>query len=167
MNSFNYNDFYTYLCNRLESVIKASNDNRMHAIMFDIDGTIINTTHFNWEDHIAIQPVYNFYKYCLNRGINIFIVTARSGHKSNMEYTIDKIQNHLRLSFNQIYFRNPDIENVHIYKQQCRDSISMLGYQIHMSIGDNLWDIGLNGGIGIHMKDDPISCIMTFNEYIF
>ena len=40
--------------------------------IFDIDDTLIDS-----RTHTIIKPVYQLYKYCQNKGYNIYIITAR------------------------------------------------------------------------------------------
>ena len=120
MHKINYNNFYQYLVNRLENICNFDSNK---AIIFDIDGTIINAKEYEWIDHIIVDPVYFFYRYCMQKNLNIFIITARSGNKENIDFTNDKISNKLNLKFNKMFFRNPLEEDVPKFKQTCRNII--------------------------------------------
>jgi predicted secreted acid phosphatase len=161
-----YRNFYSYITSQLENLLEFDfSPNK--AIIFDIDGTLINVDEENWRDHIPIPPIYHFYKYCMNKGLNIFIVTARSGHEENMHYTGDKMVNHLNLDFEKIFFRPPNISDISDFKQNCRNHIKSQGFNVVMSIGDNIWDIGPNGGLGFLIKDFPFSQTIVFDEYFY
>ena len=57
--------------------------------------------------------------------------------------------------------------NVPKFKQTCRNIIKSQGYEVVMSLGDNIWDIGDKGGLGILLKDLPFDDEIEFDEYIF
>ena len=160
-----YEDFFNNLCSRYYSLLRDADF--VPAIIFDIDDTIINIKEFDFEKNQIIPPIYAFFKFCMNEGIDIFIVTARQGNQQNIDKTVNMLINELYLDFNKIYFREPGERNVWAFKQQCRNAITDMGYQVIMSLGDNDWDIGINGGLGVLVEDKPYISAIKYNEFFY
>ena len=120
--------------------------NKHPAIVFDIDGTLLyeNTD-------IPITSVIKFCNYCKEIGIATMIVTARRGCDLNINATKKQLET-FGLNCDAFYFRHPEETDIETFKTNVRKHLSEnLNYNILMSIGDNLWDMGEWGGVGIHM----------------
>ena len=140
-------NLYKILVNHLEYTLSNNNINNP-SIIFDIDGTIISDKVFAPESKDdLIMPIYKFFLYCMQLGINIFVVTARPAYQINIEKTVEMLQS-IGLIAKEYYFSKIG-QNQAIYKNNCRKNILDKGYTTIMSIGDNIWDIGEHGGMGI------------------
>ncbi len=111
------------------------------AIIFDIDDTLIDS-----RTHTIIKPVYQLYKYCQNKGYNIYIITARPRIPYGVQLTLNQLYSLGITGFKNIAFRPPLEIDVPGYKLKARKAISD---EIIMSVGDKKWDIGEAGGYGI------------------
>ena len=116
------------------------------AIVFDIDDTLIDSKGNSIHSIIAL---YNFSK---QLGITPIIITNRSGHYQNIEYTKEQLKQHNIVGFKLLYFRPPHKWNPWRYKLKARENVKDKGYNVVMSIGDMEWDIGKYGGVGILLK---------------
>mgnify|MGYP001251928134 CR=1 FL=1 len=47
-----------------------------------------------------------------------------------------------------------DFQDVSTYKEMSREDIFIQGYNVLMSLGDNKWDYGVYGGLGVHIYDN-------------
>lgn len=131
--------------------------NMGEAIVFDLDGTIIYD--HSWD--IPIKPMIDFINYCTQRNIKIIIITARPGFKNNIDNTRNSLEK-LSIVCDNFFFKNPDFKDVKIFKINARDYVTKnLNLNILMSIGDNEWDMGEFGGLGILMKADKEN--ITYN----
>ncbi len=110
------------------------------AVVFDIDGTLLN-------DDEPIQPVVDFYNICKSLGYHLFIVTARDSNGT--QETIDQLDKMNITDYVSIYLRLPIYWDMTKYKTSCRESIVNKGYNVVLSIGDSIWDVGQYGGYGI------------------
>jgi predicted secreted acid phosphatase len=127
------------------------NNNKQQAVIFDIDGTLVHE--HTWSN--PIWSVINFCNYCKEIGIATIIVTARPAWDKNIELTKNALKK-LGLNCDLFFFRKPDYENLNDFKLSTRAYISTYeNYNVLMSIGDNVWDIGEYGGTGILMKTTP------------
>ena len=115
--------------------------NSNQAIVFDIDDTLICS-----KTHKIIPNLFNFYNYCINRGYNIYIITARAGTVKNMNATIKQLERLGIYNYKRIYFRKPLDLKIARSKKLARKHIP---HKIVLSIGDQPGDIGEYGGIGI------------------
>lgn len=111
------------------------------AVVFDIDDTLISSKTNN-----IIPHVFNFYNYCINRGYNVYIITARAGTIKNMNATIQQLHNLNITKYKRLYFRKPLDLQIARSKKLARKHIP---HDIILSIGDQPGDIGEYGGIGI------------------
>jgi predicted secreted acid phosphatase len=127
------------------------NNNKQQAVIFDIDGTLVHE--HTWSN--PIWSVINFCNYCKEIGIATIIVTARPAWDKNIELTKNALKK-LGLNCDLFFFRKPDYEDLNNFKLSTRHYISTCeNYNVLMSIGDNVWDIGEYGGTGILMKTTP------------
>ena len=118
--------------------------NRDQAVVFDIDDTLINS------DTGEIMPkVFSLYRYCVMRGYRVYIITARAWTPNAVKYTLDQLRALGVVGFQSIAFRPPDNWNVAKFKMEARKSIPQ---KVVMSVGDQRWDIGEYGGIGVIVR---------------
>tara|TARA_A200000159_G_C7312379_1_gene335209 strand:+ start:101 stop:490 length:390 start_codon:yes stop_codon:yes gene_type:complete len=122
-------------------ILKQIPFNPKQAIIFDIDDTLIDS-----RTHTIIKPVYQLYKYCQNKGYNIYIITARPRIPYGVQLTLNQLYSLGITGFKNIAFRPPLEIDVPGYKLKARKAISD---EIIMSVGDKKWDIGEAGGYGI------------------
>lgn len=122
-------------------ILKQIPFNPKQAIIFDIDDTLIDS-----RTHTIIKPVYQLYKYCQNKGYNIYIITARPRIPYGVQLTLNQLYSLGITGFKNIAFRPPLEIDVPGYKLKARKAISD---EVIMSIGDKKWDIGEAGGYGI------------------
>ena len=122
------------------------------CVVFDIDGTILVDGNYAPEsDDDIIQDVYNFLLYLQRKNIDIFIITARPDSPVNRKGTVNMLQN-LNINYVYLYMWN-DYDHI-TYKELARKDIFEHDYNIIMSLGDNYWDYGKYGGLGVHIYDD-------------
>jgi len=132
--------------------------NKQPAIVFDIDGTLVQDQ--TWDS--PIKSVIDFCNHCKDIGISTFIVTARGGWPSNVKNTKDSLQA-LGVCCDALFFRNPDQHNLGNFKTNVRQHIvENIDYNILMSLGDNIWDMGKFGGTGVLMKTNQFTNVITY-----
>ena len=132
------------------------NDIYKPCVVFDIDGTILVDGIYSPKNNSEIiQDVYNFLLYLQNSlNIDIFIITARPESRTNRMGTINMLKN-LGINYKYLYMWNMNIFREHIkYKEEARKEIFENGYNVIMSLGDNYWDYGNYGGLGVHIHND-------------
>jgi hypothetical protein len=115
------------------------------CIVFDIDDTLIDS-----RTGLLIESVFEIYQYALSNMITPIIITLRSGHQSNMEKTKKQLYHIGIRNYHSLYF-NP-IKNTATpfqYKTICRKDVYNDGFNTIISIGDQQWDIGDFGGVGV------------------
>ena len=125
------------------------------AIVFDIDGTILVEGVYapnNQSD--IITDVYNFLLKSQEMGITIFIITARPDFLKNRIGTLNMLDD-LGINYEYLYMWDRNIfESATIFKTMSREDIFIQGYNVLMSLGDNVWDYGDYGGLGVHIYND-------------
>ena len=122
-------------------ILKQIPFNPKQAVIFDIDDTLIDS-----RTHTIIKPVYQLYKYCQNKGYNIYIITARPRIPYGVQLTLNQLYSLGITGFKNIAFRPPLEIDVPGYKLKARKAIPD---DVIMSVGDKKWDIGEAGGYGI------------------
>jgi predicted secreted acid phosphatase len=127
------------------------------AMIFDIDDTLIDM------NGIAIDPVVNFYNHVKILCITPIIVTNRTGEPISVEYTKYQLKENKITDYYDIYFRNPDEMDLTKAKLNARKIITEKGFDVVMSIGDQKWDIGEYGGVGILIPSPQRYISMDFN----
>jgi predicted secreted acid phosphatase len=128
------------------------------AIVFDIDGTMVHDN--TWDS--PVWSVINFCNYCKDIGIATMIVTARGGWDANVNNTKNSLQE-LGVECDAMFFRKPDDNKIAEFKTNVRQYLSeVTGFNVLMSIGDNEWDMGQWGGVGVYMYAHPISNLITY-----
>jgi hypothetical protein len=90
------------------------------------------------------------------------IVTARGGWDTNISNTTKSLQK-LGIQCDAMFFRKPDDHAIGKFKTNVRQHLSnTLGFNILMCLGDNAWDYGEFGGVGVHMEAHPASNAITY-----
>jgi len=142
-------DFNTLLKMILRSQQVFANPMIPGAVVFDIDGTLI--TEGSWIE--PIKSVVDFCNFCKEEmGLGVFIVTARAGTNENIIHTKKMLKN-FGIECDSIFFRTADYDDLDESKLRAREYITKnMTYNILMSIGDNPWDMGQYGGVGVLMK---------------
>lgn len=126
----------------LEKISRQIKDKK-RAIIFDIDETIISL------DGTLIQPIFAVYKFAKSVDIHPIFITNRHNHPSNIDSTMNQLISHGLPGPLMVIFRDIQEMNYYNAKLEARREVLSMGYDIVMSIGDRLWDIGEHGGIGI------------------
>jgi hypothetical protein len=114
-----------------------------HSVVFDIDDTLIDG------NDRPITPIIDLYNHVLSEGLTPVIITNRPGIPATIEYTKNQLRKHGIKDYKYIYFRPEHVNDPYGYKTESRRLVHTLGYTVVMSIGDQPWDIGMYGGIGI------------------
>lgn len=125
------------------------------CVVFDIDGTILVDGIYSPKNnnHLIID-VYKFLIYLQRIRVPIFIITARPDFRLNRLGTINMLDN-LGIDYEYLYMWNQNIfENQVIFKEKAREDITIQGFDILMSLGDNWWDYGKYGGLGVHIYNN-------------
>lgn len=116
------------------------------TIVFDIDDTLIRP------DGNVLFPILNLYNYSKEMGLVLILITNRLGDESSIKYTQRQLSNLGITGYQSLYFRSPLKEdNPWRYKEQARKSVFERGLNVVMSIGDQPWDIGNYGGVGVQV----------------
>jgi predicted secreted acid phosphatase len=115
------------------------------AIVFDIDGTLID------ENGKGIIPVIALFKFSKSMGITPFIITSRIDDNKGIveDYTYSQLYSNDITGYASLFMLPKNFSQPWKYKLHARKQIHNWGFQVVMSIGDNHWDIGEYGGIGI------------------
>jgi hydroxymethylpyrimidine pyrophosphatase-like HAD family hydrolase len=92
-----------------------------HAVMFDIDDTLISSVTGK-----RIDEAFNLYVKAKNNGYKIIIITARPGFYENVRWTRDQL-NDLKVEYNELIFTSPQGKSM--YKRES-------GYVYILSVGD-------------------------------
>lgn len=127
---------------RLSSLALPSNS----VVVFDIDSTLID------ERGARIESVCRFYDNVLESGLIPMIITSRVSRDNVVEETEFQLYINNILDYECIYFRDPKEKDIKSYKVNSRRNIWERGYKVIMSIGDQPWDIGEYGGIGVLLQ---------------
>ena len=118
--------------------------NRDQAVVFDIDDTLINS------DTGEIMPkVFSLYRYCVMKGYHVYIITARANTPDAVAFTLNQLRSRGIIGFRSIAFRAPDDWDIPRFKMEARRSIPQ---KVMMSVGDQDWDIGRYGGVGVIVR---------------
>ena len=106
------------------------------AVMFDIDGTLINGP-------VPIQPMIELCNYAKSQGITVVIITARPNYETIETFTRNQLAKH------GVHY---DILKLcpAVQKKTLKERMDL---DIILSIGDNWTDVdGLNSGYFIKLK---------------
>jgi predicted secreted acid phosphatase len=125
------------------------------CVVFDIDGTILIDGIYSPKNNSElINEVYEFLLYLQRKNISIFIITARPDNSIN-RYGTSKMLKELGINYKYLYMWDQNMFNNHSnYKENARKEIFENNYNIIMSLGDNYWDYGEYGGLGVHIYND-------------
>ena len=115
------------------------------AIVFDIDDTLIDS-----HTDTILKKTFELYRYCITRGYKVYIITARAKTQNAIAYTKAQLVNTGIVGYKSIAFRPPNDYNVTKYKLDARRSIPE---NVIMSVGDQPWDIGQYGGVGVIVRN--------------
>ena len=111
--------------------------------------------------YIALWGQKRVFLVCELIDIKIIIITARPGYKNNIDNTRESLEK-LSIVCDKFFFKNPEFKDIKFFKINARDYVTKnLNLNILMSIGDNEWDMGEYGGLGILMKADKEN--ITYN----
>ena len=150
------NNILNSLINTFKTEIQYYDNNTFKpCVVFDIDGTILVDGVYSPDTiNEIIIDVYKFLLYIQNKGIDIFIITARPDFSHNRLSTM-KMLKKLNIKYTYLYMWNQNIfSDQIIFKESARKEIFDNKYNIIMSLGDNDWDYGLYGGLGVHIYDN-------------
>ena len=115
------------------------------AVVFDIDDTLVDI-HGN-----CLIPIVDLYNTIKSMNISIILITNRV----NNDYVALKTEEMLHkcniTGYNCIYFRPSNRLDFYNYKKEARISCHVRGFNVIMSVGDQPWDMGDYGGIGIKL----------------
>jgi predicted secreted acid phosphatase len=138
-----------------KELLRYNNKSYRPCVVFDIDGTIlVDGIYAPKSDDEIIGDVYNFLLYLQEKGIKIFIITARPESNTNRRGTIDMLVD-LDIDYVYLYMWDRSAIGSHTeYKTAARKDIHDNRYNIVMSLGDNEWDYGKYGGLGVHIHND-------------
>jgi len=115
-------------------------------VFFDIDDTLLQP----YNNNKPIKHVVNFYNYLVKYGYNVAIITARPDFEQNLQHTLDDLKSIGIVNNYKFLMLRPSNEiDIKLFKIKARKQILDKGYTSLMSIGDNYWDMGQYGGIGI------------------
>ncbi|API87469.1 HAD family acid phosphatase [Francisella uliginis] len=158
-----------------KKVIGSQKSLQSYAVVLDIDETSLNhykslkevgfpqeENHSIWDELIAkidvepIKPTLDFYRYCIEKGIKIFFISARFA--TYLDATKQALQNAGYIGFEEVFVFPEDIstyssENFKNFKAERRAYIESLGYRVLVSIGDQSSD--LKGGYTLNTFQLP------------
>ena len=118
--------------------------NHSQAVVFDIDDTLINS-----DTGELMSKVFALYQYCIMKGYHVYIITARASTPDAVQFTLRQLQSLGIGGFKSIAFRPPDYWDIPKFKMDARRSIPQ---RVVMSVGDQYWDVGQYGGIGVIVR---------------
>jgi predicted secreted acid phosphatase len=147
---------YNSLVDSFYSELNMYNNNKYKpCVVFDIDGTIlVDGIYAPSKKNEIISDVYNFLLHLQNNNIEIFIITARPDFPHNRSSTMKMLKT-LDIDYTYLYMWDQKIFNNHeVFKRTARKEIFDNNYNIIMSLGDNYWDYGDYGGLGVHIYND-------------
>ena len=150
------NNIFNSLVETFKTEIQYYENNKYKpCVVFDIDGTIlVDGVYSPSNRNEIIIDVYKFLLYLQDKGIDIFIITARPDFSHNRLATM-KMLDKMKIHYKYLYMWNQNIFDDQImFKESARKEIFNNNYNIIMSLGDNYWDYGLYGGLGVHIYED-------------
>lgn len=121
------------------------------VVFFDIDDTLLNTN----QNFVPITPIVELYHAALSVGLRVVVITARLDTFENRGITeMELLQNHLPYAL--LYMR-PEwydtADKIAQFKQICRkDALERLQALPLFAIGDQPWDFGVFGGVGLWIR---------------
>lgn len=118
------------------------------AVVFDIDGTLIDS------GGKVIAPIFRLYNYVKILCITPIIITNRLDEPNIVGFTKYQLMNSGITDFDRIYFRKATEMDFTRAKINARKKVIDDGFNIIMSIGDQKWDMGDYGGVGILLPSE-------------
>tara|TARA_Y100001972_G_C7624077_1_gene313014 strand:- start:171 stop:659 length:489 start_codon:yes stop_codon:yes gene_type:complete len=149
-------NIYNLLIDKFNMEMKHYDNNKYKpCVVFDIDGTIlVNGVYSPKDNSEIILEVYDFLLYLQRMNIDIFIITARPDNRVN-RYGTSKMLRQIGIDYKYLYMWDQNLfDNHEIFKESAREEIFDNNYNIIMSLGDNYWDYGEYGGMGVHIYND-------------
>ena len=129
------------ICNFLSKI------NTKNAVLsFDLDETLIDLSGNRKED------VCYIYNYAKKLGFKLAIITYRMYSNYSAEYTIEQLKKNNLDHYDFLYLCPNRTIDPWTFKRDSRKNITDKGYHVVMSFGDEFWDIGEYGGIGVKIK---------------
>lgn len=114
------------------------------VVVFDIDNTLLHS------NGTCIKPIVNIYNHIKTMGILPILITNRLGITPTIEFTKYQLKNCGIYGYKSLYFRHPERDNnPYRFKEKARYNIHERGMNVVMTIGDQQWDVGNYGGVGI------------------
>lgn len=156
-------DYIDILTKHFHEHVNCCNPVLIPCVVFDIDGTILVEGIFapkNYKE--VIHDVYQFLLYLQSINIPIFIITARPDYPHNRKETI-KMLDDMGIQYVKLFMHKSNNENHIDFKRNARQQILLSGYKVIMSLGDNYWDYGEYGGLGVHIHNNGQR--MTFHSF--
>ena len=147
MKLINRRSLFCILVKILEIQLSKSRMLNNLTVCFDIDGTI-----YDPYNERKIYPIFDFYKYCMKKGIRIIIITARVGTSENIRLT-KQILGEYGIRAHKWYFMPNMYDDPNKYKEEARKFEFDNGNNIIMSLGDNICDVGKYGGHGVLIRE--------------
>jgi hypothetical protein len=120
------------------------------AIVFDVDSTLLDP------ENKVIKPIRTIYHYARMLGLSVIIITSRAGIQEVIDLTWQQLKVAGITDIEFCYFRQPTTYNNWSFKRNSRLNIHERGFTVVMSLGDEPWDIGEYGGVGIIVPKLPI-----------
>ena len=115
------------------------------VIVYDIDNTLID------EFGRPLEPIIRTYNYIKLKGITPVIISSRTGIPEVIDYTIKQLHDIGIEGYKYLYLRPEDKYDVTRFKLMARKDIHDRGQYVIMSLGDQPWDYGKFGGMGIQI----------------
>ena len=146
------NNIYNNIITRFNTELSSYNGDKEPCVVFDIDGTLIYENDVKDYNDKPITDICNFAYYLMSKNITIFIITARdNGLKGNFEQT-EKLLEKLNVKYNKLFLWDTNTyDTVVDFKSLTRKIIEDNNFKVLMSLGDNYWDYGDYGGVGVHI----------------
>lgn len=143
--SINYKNILVDTAKKAKKILLTINMPKNPLVVFDIDDTLIDL------NQNCLEPIVDLYNTIKSMGISIILITNRVDN----DYIALKTQEMLNkcniTGYDSIYFRPSNRLDFYNYKKEARISCHLRGFNVIMSIGDQPWDIGDYGGVGIKL----------------
>ena len=145
-------NIYKNIVNRFNTELMTEKSNKIPCVVFDIDGTLIYENDTAQYRDKKIEHICKFAYYLNNKNIPVFIITARDNTISGNYERTEKLLQKLNIDYVNLFLWNINqYKTVVDFKSLTRKHIEDNNYKVMMSLGDNYWDYGDYGGVGIHI----------------
>lgn len=122
-----------------------SADPHKHAIVFDIDATLLYNTNDNECGAVPNFKIQTIYDYAERKGVPIYVVTARIGTDINRRLTARQLQCMGFFTYKELYMRPGTVQTVPQiaqFKAESRADIERkTGKKVLLNIGDQWSDV--------------------------